>query len=196
MTPLNLLCLSLLKRRACSEAETLTLETVHRGHTLESIRVAGSWFAQQLRASPQQSATRVLLFNQQTRDADALARALHQTLATALDDNNPFTHAVFCTNTTFKNTGYRADLVSINTDSNAVQSLEVQNRLAKTWSALDLQTEVKVVATIEEVCHSCLLSVILCLGRNACKEIIGHERVKDSDWNKKNNADFVIVPRR
>ena len=132
------------------------LETVHRGHTLESIRVAGSWFAQQLRASPHSSAIRVLLFNQQTRDANALARALHQTLIDALNDNHPFTHAVFCTNTTFNEAGYRPDLVSINVDSRAVQSLDVQHRLAKTWSILDSQTEVKVVTTIEEVCHYCL----------------------------------------
>ena len=139
------------------------LETVHRGHTLESIRVAGSWFAQQLRVSPQPPATRILLFNQQTRDANALARALHQTLVDALNDNHPFSHAVFCTNTTFKEAGYRPDLVSINVDSAAVQSLDVQHRLAKTWSILDSQTDVKVVSTIEEVCRCCVQSIISCV---------------------------------
>ena len=129
---------------------------VNRGHTLESIKVAGSWFAQQLHASPQRSATRILLFNQQTRDANALARALHQTLVNALEDTHPFTHAVFCTNTTFKEAGYRPDLVSINVDSTAVQSLDVQHRLAETWSVLDSQTNVKVVSTIEEVRYSYL----------------------------------------
>ena len=121
-------------------------------HTLESIKVAGTWFAQQIQmqSSRLRQPTRILLFNQQTRDADALARALHETLAAALDDDQPFTHAVFCTNTTFKDTGFKPDLISINTDSEAVQKLEVQHRLADTWKAIDSRTKVEVKPTIEE----------------------------------------------
>lgn len=177
------------------ESRGADLETVHRGHTLESIRIAGSWFAQQLRASLQRSAIRILIFNQQTRDANALARALHQTLVNALDDTHPFTHAVFCTNTTFKDAGYRPDLVSINTDSKAVQSLEVQHRLAKTWSVLDSQTEVKVVSTIEEVCHSYLCSILFCVARKACESIACHEHVRGPDLSENSIADFDIIPR-
>ena len=95
------------------------------GHTLDSIKVAGTWFAQQiqLQSPPQAQATRVLVFNQQTRDAEALARALHKTLADALGDDRPFTHAFFCTNTTFVDAGSRPDLVSINTDDKAVKNM-------------------------------------------------------------------------
>lgn len=121
-------------------------------HTLESIKVAGTWFAQQIQmqSSRLRQPTRILLFNQQTRDADALARTLHETLAAALDDDRPFTHAVFCTNTTFKDAGFKPDLISINSDSEAVQKLEVQHRLADTWKAIDSQTQVEVKQTIEE----------------------------------------------
>ena len=121
-------------------------------HTLESIKVAGTWFAQQIQNKHlnQRQATRILLFNQQTRDADALARAMHQTLAAVLGDDRPFTHAVFCTNTTFRDQGFSPDLVSLNTDAKAVQALEVQHRLADTWRSIDPQTKVEVKSTIEE----------------------------------------------
>ena len=131
------------------------------GHTLESIKVAGTWFAEQMHSTPskqnpstQYRATRVLLFNQQTRDADVLARALHKTLADALNDDRPFTHAVFCTNTTFKDAGFRPDLVSINTDADAVRNLEVQNRLAKTWNSLGTYFRVS-------TCYSRIISYVL-----------------------------------
>lgn len=122
------------------------------GHTLESIELTGQWFAEQVRgqSSSTEEARRVLIFNQQTRDAGALARGLHDTLSTAIRDGKPFTHAIFCTNTTFKETGFRPDLVSINTSSSEVQELRVQNGLAATWTERDPSTHVKVVPTIEE----------------------------------------------
>ncbi|KAK5279535.1 hypothetical protein LTR16_007595, partial [Cryomyces antarcticus] len=85
-----------------------------------------------------------------TRDAAALARALHSTLVTALGDERPFTHAVFCTNTTFTETGFKPDLVSVNTNASDVESLSVQKGLAETWAKIDQETEVKVMRTIEE----------------------------------------------
>lgn len=126
---------------------------IDSGHTLESIQAAATWFASQLPGPISAAAkrtTRVLLFNQQTRDADALARALHRTLAYALQDNRPFSHAVFCSNVTFQETGLRPDLVSINADIQAVNELVVQKRLAETWREIDATTETKVVRSIEE----------------------------------------------
>jgi folylpolyglutamate synthase len=122
------------------------------GHTLDSIEVAGAWFAEQLRSSLDSSGskTRCLIFNQQTRDADALARALHDTLAAALGKEKPFSHAVFCTNTTFQDTGFRPDLISVNTNASDVDEMKVQNQLAETWKQIDAKTDVKVVKTIEE----------------------------------------------
>lgn len=127
------------------------------GHTLESIELAGKWFASQL-ATPRGESVqqhsrpqpRFLIFNQQTRDADALAKALSGTLSAALEDAHPFTHAIFCTNTTFKETGFRPDLISVNTNASDVAALKVQNHLAETWKQLDPTTHVEVVRTIEE----------------------------------------------
>lgn len=126
------------------------------GHTLESIDVAAQWFASsniQVRSSSteaQDGRDRVLIFNQQTRDAPSLARRLHATLATALDDPHPFQHAIFCPNVTYQTAGYKADLVSINTNAQDVSSLKVQKELASAWDQIDPQATVYVVSTIEE----------------------------------------------
>ncbi|KAK4693352.1 folylpolyglutamate synthase, partial [Lecanoromycetidae sp. Uapishka_2] len=127
------------------------------GHTLESIEVAGSWFASQIHSTPAQGvkSTRILLFNQQTRDANALAKALHRTLAAALNEQRPFTHAIFCTNVTFKEAGYRPDLMSMNTNATAIGDLEVQLGLAETWRNVDDQTNIEVKGSIEEAVDCC-----------------------------------------
>lgn len=135
-------------------------------HTLESIEVAGTWFAAQIAPTNQNNsnsttapaadkATRILLFNQQTRDANALAKALHSTLSSALHSSQPFTHTVFCTNTTFRGAGYRPDLVSINTSKEAVNALQVQRGLAETWRGLDGEAVVVVKRSIEEAVWWC-----------------------------------------
>lgn len=123
------------------------------GHTLESIRLSGNWFASEIRSkrvSQSLRGKRVLIFNQQTRDASALAEALHTTLVGALEEGKPFSHAVFCTNVTFKDAGYRPDLMSINTNAADVEALSVQKKLAETWAGIDASTQVTVKATIEE----------------------------------------------
>lgn len=135
------------------------------GHTLESIEVAGTWFAAQITPSDTSDSnttpaaagttTRILLFNQQTRDANALAKALHATLSNALHSSQPFTHAVFCTNTTFRDAGYRPDLVSMNTSKEAVDALEVQRGLAETWTGIDAEAVVVVRRSIEEAVKWC-----------------------------------------
>ena len=129
------------------------------GHTLESIEVAGKWYASQVRSTSQISSraqsTRILLFNQQTRDANALALALHSHLKSALEDDYPFTHAVFCTNVTYAAMGYKADLVSMNVDKTAVENLEVQRALAETWKSADADTEIQVEKSIEEAILWC-----------------------------------------
>ncbi|OJJ44621.1 hypothetical protein ASPZODRAFT_153533 [Penicilliopsis zonata CBS 506.65] len=126
------------------------------GHTLESIRLAGQWFASQIQAHMASSGAsckkkpRVLIFNQQTRDSTALARALYETLAAALGSEKPFTHAIFCTNVTYKDAGYRPDLVSVNTNATDVEKLLVQRTLAEAWQAIDPSAETQVFSTIEE----------------------------------------------
>ncbi|KAK5126781.1 hypothetical protein LTR85_009715 [Meristemomyces frigidus] len=123
------------------------------GHTLESIEMAGRWFASATPRTPHKDAGRILIFNQQTRDASLLARRLHTTLAAALDDARPFQHAIFCPNTTYKSSGYKADLVSINTNKDDVGSLRVQRELAGTYDSIDPEAKVHVLSTIEEAVH-------------------------------------------
>ncbi|KAJ9627021.1 hypothetical protein H2203_003481 [Taxawa tesnikishii (nom. ined.)] len=136
------------------QAHNLTWH-IDGGHTLESIEMAGRWFASLIQPSTSDSsssptAPRVLIFNQQTRDAASLAKRLHGTLATALDDSRPFTHVIFCTNTTYASTGFRPDLTSINTNAADVEALSVQHGLAKTWAEVDPEAKVDVVRTVEE----------------------------------------------
>lgn len=126
------------------------------GHTLESIEVTGRWFAEQVASAtataPSQSKTpRILIFNQQTRDANQLAKALYGALQSGIvaGSASPFTHVIFTTNQTF-NDGYKPDLVSINTNQSDVDTLAVQKALAQTWSAIDSSAEVYVLKTIEE----------------------------------------------
>ncbi|KAI9797710.1 MAG: Folylpolyglutamate synthetase [Piccolia ochrophora] len=113
------------------------------GHTLESISAAATWFASCL-PTPLSNPTptrktppRILVFNQQTRDAPSLARALHSTLATSLSTAHPFTHVAFCTNMTYTSGGYKPDLISINTNSSDVEELSVQKGLASAWAEIE-----------------------------------------------------------
>ncbi|KAL6703794.1 hypothetical protein ACN47E_009093 [Coniothyrium glycines] len=126
------------------------------GHTLESIEVTGQWFAEQITAAtshaPAQSIVpRIMIFNQQTRDANALARALHEALqkGIASGSSSPFTHVIFTTNQTFSE-GYKPDLIAVNTNQSDVDTLAVQKALAATWADIDSSAEVHVLRTIEE----------------------------------------------
>jgi folylpolyglutamate synthase len=126
------------------------------GHTLESIEVTGRWFAEQIAAATSTAAShtrvpRILIFNQQTRDANALAKALYAALQSGITSgsSSPFTHVIFTTNQTFSE-GYKPDLVSINTNQQDVDTLAVQKALAQTWSEIDSSAEVHVLRTIEE----------------------------------------------
>jgi folylpolyglutamate synthase len=120
------------------------------GHTLDSIEATGKWYSSQpcSREVADKSKPRVLIFNQQTRDSTSLARALHETLPAA--GNCSFTHAIFCTNVTFKEAGYKPDLFSMNTSASDVEKLSVQTNLAKVWKELSPNTEVAALPTIEE----------------------------------------------
>lgn len=125
-------------------------------HTLESIQVTGQWFSEQILSGSQKAACqdrvpRILIFNQQTRDASALARVLYTALQSSISSasTSPFTHVIFTTNQTFSR-GYKADLVSMNTNQQEVDTLAVQKALANTWSEIDGSAEVHVLRTIEE----------------------------------------------
>ena len=137
------------------------------GHTTESIHVAGEWFASCVRdansAGPTSNTTflpppRILIFNQQDRNPVPLLRALHAVLASSLKTQRPFSHVLFCSNVTFSKSGYRPDLVSINTSSAALDDLSVQHALAEGWRNIEIEaagearkeTEIRVMRTIED----------------------------------------------
>jgi folylpolyglutamate synthase len=127
-------------------------------HTPESIYNAARWFASeadhvQHHSDKTRQPRRMLLFNQQTRDAPALAKRLHAVLSQALRTENPFEYVVFCPNTTYSNGGaaaYKPDLVSINTNKDDVDSLRVQKQLAETYDKIDPDAKAVVCGTIEE----------------------------------------------
>ncbi|KAK1820576.1 hypothetical protein LTR12_005024 [Friedmanniomyces endolithicus] len=66
------------------------------------------------------------------------------------ESDRPFQHAIFCTNTTYKGAGYKADLVSMNTSKDDVDSLRVQRELAHAYDEIDPEAKVHVLGTIEE----------------------------------------------
>ena len=71
------------------------------GHTLDSIKLAGQWFASLINAQDQSSSRRYLVFNQQTRDAPKLLGELYRKLAWQLGPGHRFSHVVFCTTKRF-----------------------------------------------------------------------------------------------
>lgn len=122
-------------------------------HTAESLEVAGKWFAGRVDKGYRRK--RVLIFNQQVRDSTALIRALANSLKQVLGDESPlFDYAIFCTNVTWKEAGYKADLVSHSTDTSAVTELTVQKALAAAWgeetSGAGGQAVTHVLRTIED----------------------------------------------
>lgn len=109
-------------------------------HTKESIDASSGWFKSV--TNPERK--RVLLFNQQTRDANALVTRL-------FDGVSPlkFDEVIFTTNVTWSSGNYSADLVSMNTSKEAVDKLEVQNLLSDEWSKLDPESKRNVFHDIE-----------------------------------------------
>lgn len=109
-------------------------------HTKESIDASSGWF----KTATDPTKKRVLLFNQQTRDANALVTRL-------FDGVSPlkFDEVIFTTNKTWSS-GYSKDLVSMNTSKEAVDSLEVQRLLADEWVKLDSDSVINIFHDIEE----------------------------------------------
>ena len=137
------------------------------GHTPESIQIVGEWFRDQVLSStepaPQglnkRSPPRILLFNQQARAGGPLLRGLFQAVTGGSRNSIQFTHAIFCTNLTYANSGYKVDLVSINVNGQAIEELSVQNELAISWRDLmvnqDEKCGIHVVRTIENAIEEC-----------------------------------------
>lgn len=118
---------------------------VDGAHTKESITAASGWFKKTVEGSDRK---KVLLFNQQSRDARALLRYLYETVSPEVH----FDMAIFTNNVTWKSGDYSADLVSLNTSKEQVEKLEVQKSLQQEWSSLGSGTaekNIKVTSSIQ-----------------------------------------------
>lgn len=111
-------------------------------HTQESITEAGTWFSGKVSPTAKH---KVLIFNQQTRDANALVGTLSKALA-----NVDFDHVIFCTNVTWSSGIYSAELTSLNTSKDDVDHLVVQKALAEAWSKIDDRSERHVFSNIQD----------------------------------------------
>lgn len=115
---------------------------VDGAHTKESVEVATRWY----NSVAQPNTIKVLLFNQQTRDANALLGHLHGVLS------DEFHQVIFTTNITWARGQYSADLASLNTNAKDVTDLVVQKALADAWLSLtgDNNEPPKVRPSIED----------------------------------------------
>jgi folylpolyglutamate synthase len=113
-------------------------------HTKESITEAGKWYA--YGSKEENNPVRVLLFNQQTRDANALVGTLYGILS---QTGIKFDHVLFTTNVTWASGSYSAELTSLNTSKPDVDQLSVQKALAETWRNLDSTSERHVYTNLE-----------------------------------------------
>lgn len=111
-------------------------------HTQESIKEAGIWFSGKVSST---SKHKVLLFNQQTRDASALVTTLSNALG-----NVEFDHVIFCTNVTWSSGTYSAELTSLNTSKDDVDHLVVQKSLSEAWAKIDPRSERHVFSNIQD----------------------------------------------
>lgn len=99
-------------------------------HTIESIEAASNWFKSSTMRSDRR---KILVFNQQSRDAKVLLKHL----ASILDGQPKFDHVIFTTNVTWNDGSYSKDLVSINTSKDEVDKMTVQQALADEWLKID-----------------------------------------------------------
>lgn len=121
-------------------------------HTEDSVKNGSHWFTQ----VADRQKKRVLLFNQQTRDPSILLTTLFNEMEAS---NLKFDHVIFTTNITWSSGDYSDDLVSMNTDNNAVNSLDVQTQMAEIYNKLDkkarkhlfhdIETSVNFIRTLE-----------------------------------------------
>lgn len=111
-------------------------------HTLDSIAAASGWYSD---IGSKSANKKILLFNQQTREATRLLECLDSTI----DKSARFDLAVFSTNVTWESGSYSADLVSMNTSKEEVEKLSVQQNLAAEWKKLHQDCETTVTSSIE-----------------------------------------------
>ncbi|KAL3232667.1 Folylpolyglutamate synthase [Nakaseomyces bracarensis] len=112
-------------------------------HTLESMEAAAQWFNGE---TAQIKNKKMLLFNQQTRNANELIKVLVNEVGNA----GKFEEAIFTTNVTWESGSYNPDLVSINVSQEQVDKLEVQRQLATDWEEISPNSKAHVTSSIEK----------------------------------------------
>ncbi|TLD27251.1 hypothetical protein PspLS_04397 [Pyricularia sp. CBS 133598] len=116
-------------------------------HTLDSLKVAGRWFADEVK---NKSGPRALIFNQQGR-SEATEFLEDFCAATRSPDGKGFNLVIFCTNRTHAVEGFKREFVNHTVDTAEVVSLKVQHAFAKKWLGLDPNVgEIRIVGSIEE----------------------------------------------
>lgn len=94
-----------------------------------------------------------MIFNQQGR-SEAVDFLDFISSVTERDGKPAFDRAIFCTNVTYAETGYKRDFVNHQYDPNEVRELVAQRRFAEKWTSLDPAADIQVVPTIEEAINS------------------------------------------
>ncbi|KAF2966052.1 hypothetical protein GQX73_g7523 [Xylaria multiplex] len=118
-------------------------------HTIDSLKTATKWFADECLTK---SGPKVLIFNQQGREeAVHFLEGMIMALRThGQGIGNAFEHAIFCTNVTHAETGYKRDFVNYQYDPEAIKALTAQHGFAEKWAVLDPKANIAVVPTIED----------------------------------------------
>lgn len=124
-------------------------------HTKDSMIAASTWLRDTMKNNNNTpNSKRILLFNQQTRDANALIDHLYDVIKSDIH----FDEVIFSTNVTWKS-GYSDDLLSLNNSSTIIDKLEVQKALAEHWKTLikidtktTQKTKIHVTHSIQEAC--------------------------------------------
>lgn len=133
------------------EKKSRTTWLLDGAHTAESIEVSAAWYVRKCleqQGQKETPSTRTLIFNQQTRDADALLITLYKAIHGTLGHRH-FERVIFTTNITYANEGYAPDLKSLH-DTKEYGDLKVQRDLRETWQVLEPETEVHVAGSIEQ----------------------------------------------
>ncbi|KAL8381342.1 hypothetical protein RB595_005552 [Gaeumannomyces hyphopodioides] len=115
-------------------------------HTLDSLALAGGWFAAEVENRP---GPRLLIFNQQAR---AQAHEFLAGLSNAVKskDGRGFDQVIFCSNRTYPSADFKRESINHTVDATEVDKLTIQRAFANEWARLDPTSTVSVVGSIHE----------------------------------------------
>ncbi|KAJ7276543.1 FolC bifunctional protein [Mycena haematopus] len=116
-------------------------------HTLESIACGMEWFVSPgvgLGADASKKENRILIFNcTNGRSGSTFLGSIHSHIETQLKLFNSnetassfFDHVIFCTNVTYVDGGFKADITTVAMDQADLRQLRTQNQLGSAWSSL------------------------------------------------------------